>query len=85
MMNEYDFYSIEVSSVSKRLLKKVGNFNNISESVDRSGRFPKSTYRATIGYVDVKTPNSKEIVDDIVKSIVKVDGVNICVRYWTRD
>ena len=83
-MNEYDFYSIEVSSPSKKLLKLVGQFN-ISERVDRSGRFPKSTYYGTIGYVDVKTPNSKEIVDDIVKSIVKVDGVNINVRYWARD
>ncbi len=60
MLNQFDFFSVSAHSHSKRALKQmckeVGiNYDTlqITTHVDRSGRWPKNSYFATLKYFDV--------------------------------
>lgn len=89
-MNDFDFYSVEAHSNSKRELYKVGSFkkDSVKTHTDWRGRFPKKSYSVTIGYVDVMNIGHMEArkrADEMVSMLPEVGGVKYHVRFFPRD
>lgn len=97
MINQFDFYSIQVSSPRKTDLKKAGvPIDKIrSEKVGmktygrgwNSRSFPQFEYVATVGYVDMagKSVDEASKKADEIAAAWKNKGVRVAVKYWARD
>jgi hypothetical protein len=90
-MCEFDFYSVQAISSSIRSLMRVGTFKRdaIKTTVYYgSGRFPKQTHTASIGYVDVMGIGHLEArrrADELVRMLPVVEGVTYHVRFYPVD
>lgn len=84
-MNEFDFFYIHASSTSKRAISKVTDVKNIYSKVDRRGRWPRTIYTASIKYLDATVPNSRELINQMMSELPKVDGVGYQIKYEARD
>jgi hypothetical protein len=89
-MNDFDFYSVEAHSSSKRDLYQVGSFkkDSVKSSTDWRGRFPVTSYSVTIGYVDVMNIGHVEAskrADELKRMLPEISGVKYYVRFFPRD
>jgi hypothetical protein len=89
-MCEFDFFSVQATSNSIKALMRVGTFSRdaIQTSVNYYGRFPKTTYTVSIGYIDVMGighQQARERADELVGMLPKIEGVNYQIKFWPVD
>jgi len=89
-MCEFDFYSVQAISSSIRSLMKTGTFKRdaIKSTVYYSGKYPKQTHTASIGYVGVMGIGHLEArkrADELVSMLPQIDGVTYHVRFFPID
>lgn len=89
-MNDFDFYSIEAQSSSKRALKQVGTFrpDAIQTQTIYGGRFPRTLHKVTLGYVDVMEIGhyiASKKANEILNSFPRVEGVLYSINFQPRD
>jgi arabinogalactan endo-1,4-beta-galactosidase len=95
MLNQFDFYSVSAHSHSKRSLKQmckeVGiNYDTlqITTHVDRSGRWPKNSYSATLKYFDVVHEGhhaSSVLANTYCKQLPKIGNVLYFTNFYAVD
>ena len=89
MENYFDFYVITAHSDSKRALKQIPNLHEseIVKTYDYSGRWPKPSYSARLSFIDVmgQPEAAKEMVDAILASLPKINGIQYQTKYHARD
>ena len=89
-MNDFDFYSIEAQSSSKRALNKIGTFRTdaIRTQIIYGGRFPKTLHKVTLGYVDVMEIGhyiASKKANEILNSFPQIEGVLYSINFQPRD
>ena len=95
MLNQFDFYSVSAYSASKRALKQMCkeagiNYDNlqITTYVDRSGRWPKNSYVATLKYFDVVHEGhngASEAADTYLNQLPKIGNVLYFTNFYPVD
>lgn len=89
-MNDFDFYSIEAQSSSKRALNRVGTFrpDAIRTQLIYGGKFPRTLHKVTLGYVDVMEIGhyiASKKANEILNSFPQIEGVLYSINFQPRD
>ena len=89
-MNDFDFFTLSAVSSSVKSLMKVGKFtrDDVVRSIDWTGKFPKHSYRATVGSIGVMGIGHIEArlrIEELKAMLPVIDGVSYYINFYTVD
>ena len=91
MINQFDFFTVQLNSKSIRALLQFPGVNrsSIRSRVDRSGRFPRNIHEVTLKYFSVNDYGShgktREVVEQFLQTLPSSSDVMVSAKFYPVD